>query len=569
MSQILTDQDFANAKRDISDIDKAVNTESIVDPRWGGDFKSLPMVSKEWDAKTQDAQSTINSWQEAINTIVINDGVPALAVSTANGNNQQAVNDLGGVDYWAARSYQANNEVRLDDGTVVISTIDNNSNNPNSNMTGWKKKNSADQIFDESGKTQQEINTMLNGVGSTPRGLGQPDSTTYGVNNNVYIGGYGVYDTSAASKTRPAWDAIGGTAPGASVNTLKLTGHVIKEGLDSAIIEGGRAGYYNYVGEKGSLTLTYGGDNFNGHLAGIVTAFHCDLISDANGVGSHGIACGGSFAQIAGDYSGSFAGTRKKVFALSSVALGGSSVQIGAITDATLVRRGGTLGGLNLSMVAGYESVMLGGSSNTHTSGNRSAILGGESNEMAANWATILGGKAVKVTADYSVARGWGVVGDIPYASAYNNGYFSTVADNQTYQMMLRRVGTNTSADVFLSASGGSGVDVYTVKPNQLGLASFDVQGFNTDTKSVYAFNVKVVFSTLGGSLAIKSTKVDILHDDDKTTSGVEPNIITTNSFSVVGISVASGARLGLKITTNTAINSRWTANGFITVQNL
>ena len=44
MSQILTDQDFANAKRDISDIDKAGNTESIVDPRWGANFKSLPMV---------------------------------------------------------------------------------------------------------------------------------------------------------------------------------------------------------------------------------------------------------------------------------------------------------------------------------------------------------------------------------------------------------------------------------------------------------------------------------------------------------------------------------------------
>lgn len=161
MSQILTDQDFANAKRDIDDIDKAVNTKSIVDPRWGGDFKSLPLVSEEWDAKTQDAQNTINDWQQAINAIVVDDGVPALAVSTANGSNQQAVNDLGGVDYWAARSYQASNEVRLADGTVVISTIDNNSNNPNIDMTGWKKKNTADQIFDESGLSQQEVNNFV------------------------------------------------------------------------------------------------------------------------------------------------------------------------------------------------------------------------------------------------------------------------------------------------------------------------------------------------------------------------------------------------------------------------
>lgn len=442
--------------------------------------------------------------------------------------------------YDSSLTYNSGERVILTNGNIVKSTINGNANNPNVNMTGW--------VYDPSN------------VGAKPSDISQPDSTASGVNSNIYIGGYGVYDPDAETKTRPVWDAIGGVAPGASANALKLTGHVIKDGLDSAINIGGRVGYYNYVGEKGSLSLTYGGDNFNGHLAGIVTAFHCDLISDANGVGSHGIACGGSFAQIAGDYSGSFAGTRKKVFGLSSAAVGGSSVQIGDLSDATLVRRGGTLAGLNLRMVAGYESVMLGGSANTHTSGNRSATLGGESNEMAANWSAILGGRSIKVTADYSVARGWGVVGDIPYASAYNNGYFSTVADNQTYQMMLRRVGVNTSTDVFLSASGGSGVDVYTVKPNQLGLANFDVQGFNTDTKSVYAFNVKVVFSTLSGSLVIKSTKVDVLHDDDKT---------TTNSFSVTGVSVASGARLGIKITTTAAINSRWTANGFITIQNL
>ena len=130
----------------------------IVSPRYGDDFKSLPMIAEELDAKTQDAQSTINSWQDAITQITVNDGVPALAVSTANGNNQQAVNDLGGVDYWAARAYQTDNEVRLNDGTVVVSIIDNNNNNPNSNMTGWKKKNSADQIFDESGLSQQVIN---------------------------------------------------------------------------------------------------------------------------------------------------------------------------------------------------------------------------------------------------------------------------------------------------------------------------------------------------------------------------------------------------------------------------
>ena len=85
MATTISTQDIIDAKRDIEDIGKAVNENVIVDPRYGADFKSLPMVAAE-------AQATIGEWQDAINTIVINDGVPALAVLDASGVTQQEIN---------------------------------------------------------------------------------------------------------------------------------------------------------------------------------------------------------------------------------------------------------------------------------------------------------------------------------------------------------------------------------------------------------------------------------------------------------------------------------------------
>ena len=55
--------------------------------------------------------------------------------------------------------YNSGERVVLANGDIVKSTIDGNTNDPNANMTGWVKTNSASQVFDESGVTQQEINT--------------------------------------------------------------------------------------------------------------------------------------------------------------------------------------------------------------------------------------------------------------------------------------------------------------------------------------------------------------------------------------------------------------------------
>ena len=60
--------------------------------------------------------------------------------------------------YDSSLTYNSGERVVLTNGDIVKSTIDGNTNDPNVDMTGWVKTNSASQIFDESGVTQQEIN---------------------------------------------------------------------------------------------------------------------------------------------------------------------------------------------------------------------------------------------------------------------------------------------------------------------------------------------------------------------------------------------------------------------------
>lgn len=60
--------------------------------------------------------------------------------------------------------YPLNARLRLTNGDIVKSTIDGNANDPNVDMTGWVEENSASQIFDESGLSQQEINNKNNTI---------------------------------------------------------------------------------------------------------------------------------------------------------------------------------------------------------------------------------------------------------------------------------------------------------------------------------------------------------------------------------------------------------------------
>lgn len=49
----------------------------------------------------------------------------------------------------------------LENGDIVRSTIPNNTNDPNADLTGWVKTNDASQIFDSNGESQQTLNEMM------------------------------------------------------------------------------------------------------------------------------------------------------------------------------------------------------------------------------------------------------------------------------------------------------------------------------------------------------------------------------------------------------------------------
>lgn len=153
MATTISTQDIIDAKRDIDDIGKAVNEKAIVSPRYGDDFKSLPMIAA-------DAQNTIGEWRDAINTIADEDGVPALAVSTASGENQQDINDYNGAKWRnKAGGYDLNSRVMLDNGSVVKSTVANNTVNPNIDMSGWVKENKIASLRDYGGQGSGENDT--------------------------------------------------------------------------------------------------------------------------------------------------------------------------------------------------------------------------------------------------------------------------------------------------------------------------------------------------------------------------------------------------------------------------
>lgn len=88
--------------------------------------------------------------------------LPATAITTSSSQNQQQINDRGGAKWYEKPlGYELNDRVMLANGEVVKNTVENNTKNPNVDMTGWVKPNSAGQIFDASGKSQQVINDRI------------------------------------------------------------------------------------------------------------------------------------------------------------------------------------------------------------------------------------------------------------------------------------------------------------------------------------------------------------------------------------------------------------------------
>lgn len=86
--------------------------------------------------------------------------------------------------YDSSLTYNSGERVALSNGDIVKSTIDGNTNNPNSNMTGWINAQDASFVVDASGKTQQEINNGLNSIAEM-LAIRNPKS-----GNRVYIKSY-------------------------------------------------------------------------------------------------------------------------------------------------------------------------------------------------------------------------------------------------------------------------------------------------------------------------------------------------------------------------------------------
>src|SRR5574344_1697854 len=102
VDEIVTRQELIDAKRDAQDLGKAVNEKVIVSPRYGEDFKSLPMIAEEF----QDAIETAAAAGAGAN------GWTDLLIQTEDGSTQRAKN----------ASFQA--QINSKASTAYVDTLD-------------------------------------------------------------------------------------------------------------------------------------------------------------------------------------------------------------------------------------------------------------------------------------------------------------------------------------------------------------------------------------------------------------------------------------------------------------
>lgn len=117
----------------------------------------------------------------------------AALVQDQSGSSQQAINNLGGVNFWSNKiSYDLHNEVRLDTGDIVKSTIPKNTGNPNSDMRGWVNpsaiQNAKNEIYDKvaTGALTIPDNTRAGALGGAIRV--DSSGTPFIINNASHLG---------------------------------------------------------------------------------------------------------------------------------------------------------------------------------------------------------------------------------------------------------------------------------------------------------------------------------------------------------------------------------------------
>lgn len=78
----------------------------------------------------------LSDFRDAVQTIVVDDGVPAQAVAVGDSTLDQIIPKVG-APYSDKYTYNIGDEVALENGDRVRSAINNNANNPNVDMAGW------------------------------------------------------------------------------------------------------------------------------------------------------------------------------------------------------------------------------------------------------------------------------------------------------------------------------------------------------------------------------------------------------------------------------------------------
>lgn len=138
---------------------KQVVQEQYINDLFAAQTQNVENLINQQGVSLQQLDNYYNYLMQRLAQIAVDKGWDASFVVSADGSNQQQINDrIGNKWYEKPLGYSIDDRVMLDNGDIVKSTVSNNTANPNTDMSGWVNVNAASQILDESGLSQQEIN---------------------------------------------------------------------------------------------------------------------------------------------------------------------------------------------------------------------------------------------------------------------------------------------------------------------------------------------------------------------------------------------------------------------------